>query len=166
MKTLIILIDFYGHPNLTTDKYNDSLRYSYLTEIISSSHIDRKQTSFYTNYIDPKDLRLQELKSMAVYNGFTWVDEIPKNIDQVIITGTNTSGCVFKKESLGAYFWTMKGYKTKIYLPMCAEYEHKGINDFERNILGVAQLYKHMRAYNCLGIEICKEFSDLELTVL
>ena len=49
---------------------------------------------------------------------------------------------------------------------MCAEYEHKGINDFERNILGVAQLYKHMRAYNCLGIEICKEFSDLELTVL
>lgn len=60
----------------------------------------------------------------------------------------------------------MKGYKTKIYLPMCAEYEHKGINDFERNILGVAQLYKHMRAYNCLGIEICKEFSDLELTVL
>ena len=34
MKTLIVLIDFYGHPDLTTDRYSDSVRYSYLTEII------------------------------------------------------------------------------------------------------------------------------------
>ena len=59
----------------------------------------------------------------------------------------------------------MKGYKTKIYLPMCDEYEHKGINDFERNILGFAQLYKHIREHSCLGIEICKEFNDLELPI-
>ena len=163
MKTLIILIDFYGHPDLTTDRYSDNVRYSYLTEIISSSHIDKKQISFYTNQIDPRDLRLQELKHMAISNGFNWVNEIPKDIEQVIITGTNTSGCVFKKEGLGALYWTMKGYKTKIYLPMCAEYEHKGINDFERNMLGFAQLYKHIREHSCLGVEICKEFNDLEL---
>ena len=163
MKTLIVLIDFYGHPDLTTDRYSDSVRYSYLTEIISSAHIDKKQISFYTNKIDPRDLRLQELKHMAISNGFNWVNQVDNNYDQVIVTGTNTSGCVFKKEGLGALHWTMKGIKTKIYLPMCAEYEHKGINDFERNTLGFAQLYKHIIKHNALGIEICKEFNDLEL---
>ena len=165
MKTLIVLIDFYGHPDLTTDRYSDSVRYSYLTEIISSAHIDKKQISFYTNQIDPRDLRLQELKHMAISNGFNWVNEIPKDIEQVIIAGTNTSGCVFKKEGLGALYWTMKGYKTKIYLPMCAEYEHKGINDFERNILGVASLYKQMQKEKCFNIKICRDFNDLNLPV-
>lgn len=169
MKTLILLIDFYGHPDLTTDRYSDNVRYSYLTEIISSSHIDKKQISFYTNEIDPRDLRLRELKHMAISNGFNWVDEISKDIDntntQIIVTGTNTSGCVFSLKDIGALNWYKNKYKTKIYLPMCAEYEHKGINDFERNMLGFAQLYKHIRKYSCLGIEICKEFNDLELPI-
>lgn len=165
MKTLIILIDFYGHPDLTTDRYSDNVRYSYLTEIISSTHIDKKQISFYTNKIDPRDLRLQELKHMAKSNGFNWVNEIPKDVDQVIITGTNTSGCVFKKEGLGALYWTMKGYKTKIYLPMCAEYEQKGINDLERNINGFATLYRRIKKDKCFDIDIIKNFDDLELPV-
>jgi len=33
MKTLILLIDFYGHPNLTIDSYSDNIRYSALIEI-------------------------------------------------------------------------------------------------------------------------------------
>lgn len=165
MKTLILLIDFYGHPNLTIDKYSDNIRYSALTEIISSSHIDKKQILFYSTPIDPRDLKLIELKNMAVTNGFNWVDDIPEDVEQVIVTGTNTSGCVFKKQNLGAYYWTIKGYKTKIYLPMCVEYEHKGINDFERNLYGFAQLYKHIKEHSCFEIEICKEFSDLELPI-
>ena len=48
MKTLILLIDFYGHPALTTDRYNDSIRYSALTEIISSSTIDRKNCAIFS----------------------------------------------------------------------------------------------------------------------
>ena len=48
MKTLILLIDFYGHPALTTDRYNDSIRYSALTEIISSSYIERKNCAIFS----------------------------------------------------------------------------------------------------------------------
>jgi len=165
MKTLILLIDFYGHPNLTIDSYSDNIRYSALTEIISSSHINKKQILFYSTPIDSRDLKLIELKNMALSNRFNWVDDIPEDIEQVIVTGTNTSGCVFKKEGLGALYWTMKGYKTKIYLPMCAEYEHKGINDFERNTLGFASLYKKIKKEKCFDIEICKEFEDLELPI-
>ncbi len=169
MKTLILLIDFYGHPALTTDRYSDNVRYSYLTENISSSHIDKKQISFYSGEIDPRDLRLQELKHMAILNGFNWVNEIPKDIDntntQIIVTGTNTSGCVFNKKGIGAYHWYRHKYKTKIYLPMCAEYEKKGINDFERNMLGLASLYKKIYKERCFNIKICENMNDLNLPI-
>ena len=62
MKTLILLIDFYGHPALTTDRYNDSIRYSALTEIISSSFIDRKNCAIFSTSIPQNDKRLLELK--------------------------------------------------------------------------------------------------------
>ena len=41
MNTLLLLIDFYGHPALTTDDTSDSVRYSQLNKIVSSTQIDR-----------------------------------------------------------------------------------------------------------------------------
>jgi len=189
MKTLILLIDFYGHPALTTDSYSDSIRYSHLTEIISSSFIDRKNCIFFSTPIEHNDIRLLELKKMAITNHFTFVsieDQINdqkytidyvklklknfiniNNTDtQIIVTGTNTSGCVFKNKNIGAYHWSKAGYKTKIYLPMCAEYENKGINDLEKNLYAFAQLYKKIKIFDCFDIDICKDFSDLELPYL
>jgi len=188
MKTLILLIDFYGHPALTTDSYSDSIRYSHLTEIISSNFIDRKNCIFFSTPIDHNDIRLLELKKMAIATHFTFVsieDQINdqkytidyvklklknfiniNNTDtQIIVTGTNTSGCVFKNKNIGAYHWSKAGYKTKIYLPMCAEYENKGINDLEKNLYGFASLYKKIKKEKCFDIEICKKFSDLELPI-
>ena len=195
MKTLILLIDFYGHPALTTDPYSDSVRYSYLTEIISSGFIDKKNCVFFSTTIHDNDKRLEELRHMAISKGFAFVtpldnitsiawDEHDNNytidylksklkdvmkIDntdtQIIVTGTNTSGCVFKNKDIGAFHWSKADYKTKIYLPMCAEYENKGINDFERNMLGVASLYKQMQKEKCFNIKICRDFNDLNLPV-
>tara|TARA_Y100000385_G_C12864255_1_gene538650 strand:+ start:97 stop:666 length:570 start_codon:yes stop_codon:yes gene_type:complete len=189
VKTLILLLDFYGHPDLTTDRYSDSVRYSALTEIVSSKDIDKKNCVIFSTNINPRDLKLKELKNIARLNGFKFVLsdhtdnddtfcinylklrllEINFKLDkdtQVIVTGTNTSGCVFKTKKIGAYHWIKSGYKTKIYLPMCAEYEHKGINDFERNLNGFAQLYKNIKNNKCFEIDICKNFSDLELPFL
>ena len=192
MKTLILLIDFYGHPALTTDRYNDSIRYSALTEIISSSTIDRKNCAIFSTSIPQNDERLLELKKMAILKGFPFVTPIPGtndvpwdeiysidyiksklkdfiNIDktdtQIIVTGTNTSGCVYKSKSIGAYHWSKAGFKTKIYLPMTIEYEQKGINDLERNINGFATLYKRIKKDKCFDIDIVKNFNDLKLPV-
>ena len=189
MKTLILLLDFYGHPDLTTDRYSDSVRYSALTEIVSSRDIDKKNCVIFSTRINQYDLKLKELTNIARLNGFKFVFadsgdtddtfcinylklrllEINFKLDedtQVIVTGTNTSGCVFKTKKIGAYHWIKSGYKTKIYLPMCAEYQHKGINDFERNLNGFAQLYKNIKNNKCFEIDICKNFSDLELPFL
>ena len=195
MKTLILLIDFYGHPALTTDPYSDSVRYSYLTEIISSGFIDKKNCVFFSTTIHDNDKRLLELRQIAISKGFAFVTPLDNNtsttwdehdsnytidylksklkdvmkIDhldtQIIVTGTNTSGCVFNKKSIGAYHWYKNKYKTKIYLPMCAEYENQGINDFERNMLGVASLYKKIYKEKFFNLKICRDFNDLNLPV-
>ena len=81
MKTLILLIDFYGHPALTTDRYNDNIRYSALTEIISSSFIDRTNCAIFSTSIPQNDERLLELKKMAILKGFPFVTPIPGTND-------------------------------------------------------------------------------------
>lgn len=199
MKTIILLIDFYGHPALTTDSYSDSMRYSYLTEIISSGFIDKKRCLFFSTVIHSNDKKLRELRNMAIAKGFkfftpeddpTWTKNLDEFKDdnytidyvksklgpycaknfshlntQIIVTGTNTSGCVFSGKKIGALHWYKNMYKTKIYLPMCAEYENNGRNDFERNQIGFASLYKRIYANKCFDMEICRELSDLNLPV-
>ena len=140
MKTLILLIDFYGHPALTTDSYSDSVRYSRLAEIISLGFIDKTKCVFFSTTIPKHDERLLELRRIAISKGFKF--EIPtdeesdqgdeafsidyvkskfekfeiNNTDtQIIVTGTNTSGCVYNKKGIGAYHWYKHKYKTKIY---------------------------------------------------
>lgn len=190
MKTLILLIDFTGHQALSTDPHNDNIRYSALTEIITEGNINKKECVFFSTTIPKTDFRLLELKRLAERNGFKFIIPTDKesyigdetystdyikskfknfNIDhldtQVIIAGTNTSGCVFKNKDIGAYYWLKAGYETKIYLPMCAEFEKKGINDFERNMLGIASLYKKIYKEKCFDIKICEDINDLNLPV-
>lgn len=196
MKTIILLIDFYGHPALTTDSYSDSMRYAYLNEIISSG-ADRNRCLFFSTVIHPNDKKLRELKNMAISKGFkfftleddpTWTKPLDKFKDdyytidyvksklgphdgnyishlntQIIVTGTNTSGCVFTGKPIGALHWYKEKYKTKIYLPMCAEYENNGRNDFEKNQIGFASLYKQIYDNKCFDIEICRNLNDLNL---
>ena len=190
MKTLILLIDFTGHQALTTDSHSDNVRYSALTEIISSGFIDKTKCVFFSTTIPKHDERLLELRRIAISKGFKF--EIPSdeesnqgdvafsidyvkskfekfeinNTDtQIIVTGTNTSGCVYKSKSIGAYHWSKAGFKTKIYLPMTIEYEQKGINDLEKNINGFATLYNEIKKDKCFDIDIVKNFNDLKLPV-
>ena len=46
---------------------------------------------------------------------------------------------------------------------MCAEYENNGRNDFERNQIGFAALYKKIYDNKCFDIEICRDLNDLNL---
>ena len=103
-----------------------------------------------------KDSTQKELKDFI---------NIDKTDTQIIVTGTNTSGCVYKSKSIGAYHWSKAGFKTKIYLPMTIEYEQKGINDLEKNINGFATLYNEIKKDKCFDIDIVKNFNDLKLPV-
>ena len=177
MNTLLLLIDFYGHPGLTTDDTTDTIRYSHLTKIISLGAMDRNKFTIFTTHINHKDHRLQELKRMAINKGLNFIEAEQNQAytleslassckpEQVIVTGTNTSGCVFKNNRLGAFHWAKAGYKTKIYLPMCCEYEEYGVNDFERNLNSFAQLYNLIKTHDLFDITITRNISRLELPI-
>ena len=180
MKTLILLIDFYGHPVLNSEPYNNQIRYSSLLEIVSAAHIKKNQCIIYSNN-DILDEKLKEIRDMGINNGiqfyygkpedqnviehFTKRFQLDREKSQIILGGVNTSGCVYKTKSIGAYYWSKAGFKTKIYLPMTIEYEQKGINDLERNINGFATLYKQIKKDKCFDIDIVKNFDDLELSI-
>ena len=195
MKTVIVLMDFYGHPTLNTDTYTDNIRYSALSEIFSKVDINKNECIFFSTYIPLNAWKLHELRKIAANSGFRFVcpnnnittsivekeDESLYTIDyvkqqlsmvnfeldnhtQIIIGGTNTSGCVFKSnKGIGAYDWIKAGYKTKIYLPFCAEFEQKGITDYERNQNAYAVLYNNIKKNNVFTIDIIKDFDQLEL---
>ena len=191
MKTVIVLMDFYGHPTLNTDTYTDNIRYSALIEIISQANVNKNECIFFSTALPINAWKLLELKKMATSNGFRFVcannniaakmidsmytiDYVKQQLSivnfeldnhtQIIIGGTNTSGCVFKSnKGICAYAWIKAGYKTKIYLPFCAEFEQKGITDFERNQNAYAVLYNNIKKNNVFAIDIIKDFDQLEL---
>ena len=45
---------------------------------------------------------------------------------------------------------------------MCCEYEQDGVNDFERNSNGFAQLYNNIQKHKRYDIEIVKDFKKFD----
>ena len=188
MNTLLVLMDFNGHPDFTTDPITDIIRYSNLTDILYNRSIDRQKFHIFTTKIAKKDRKLFDIKEQCIKRGNKFVEaEVDYSIEngikdleyafdmdmswQIIIGGTNTSGCVYKNHSLGAYYWHKAGYKTAIYTPICGEYQAMGINDFEKNTNGLTHLFNDMIDDDSLdhanqpgfGIRLVNEIRKLNL---
>ena len=73
MKTVIVLMDFYGHPTLNTDTYTDNIRYSALSEIFSKVDINKNECIFFSTYIPLNAWKLHELRKIAANSGFRFV---------------------------------------------------------------------------------------------
>lgn len=81
---------------------------------------------------------------------------------QIVIGGCNTSGCVIKSKLCSAKYFSEKKYKTKILLPMCAEYEAGGINDIEKNMKAFARVYNYIKNEKLNNIDIVEVINDIE----
>ena len=182
MKTVILLIDFKGHPALGGE-YLNNRRYAEVQKILTDTQIDRSKIIFAVSKGN-KDVKLEELKFMAKhldikyyeYDLHTTFDELKQqlynfhnfNIDtsdtQIIIGGCNTAGCVIKSSKpMNAIESYLKGYPTTIYLPMCAEYEQAGINDVERTMVSLVEVYKWIKKYRAYKITLETNYSALNL---
>ena len=180
MKTLILLIDFNGHKILV-DEYINKLRYSTLQQIVSDDSIDRNETVICSIGNSGIDLKLIEIKKMAVVDGWKWleindamssIETIEKlvkeklnfymnNTDtEIVIGGCNTSGCVLKSKMSSAKYFAEKNYKTTILLPMCAEYSQHGINDIEKNMRAFGKVYTYIKNKK-LNIDILDDATKL-----
>ena len=165
-KTLILLIDFHGHPILG-DNYTNELRY---TTSHSLLQVDQERNIVSNHQLGeiPVERGSNKLKEIhRIYNiegVHNWdridPDRIPEHtiedienifakrnykIDNVIIGGTNLAGCVLRSKPYSAIHWAAAGYKTQILLPLCAEYQLPGVNQADRNSHATSILYNVIR---------------------
>ena len=178
--TIVMLIDFIGHPKLG-DHYMNTRRYSELLKFATSSGLDRDNIIFVSNQ---KGDMLSETLGMLKTAGFDIVysnnDEpileilskikdvkdwdIREYNTQAIIGGCNLGGCVINAKQMSAVHWHLKGYKTTIHLPLCAEYEQPGVNAVEKVYRSIEQLNHFTKEYKAYGIEYCNDFHRLHMT--
>ena len=71
---------------------------------------------------------------------------------QAIIGGCNLGGCVINAKPMSAVFWQLKGYKTTIHLPLCAEYEQPGTNAVEKVYRSIEQLFHFTKQYKAFPL--------------
>jgi predicted transcriptional regulator len=175
-----MLIDFIGHPKLG-DHYINNRRYSELLKFATSGGLDRDNIIFVSN---TKGDMLSETLDMLKTAGFDIlytqsnesIDDIVNKIEdlkdwdikeyntQAIIGGCNLGGCVINAKPMSAVFWQLKGYKTTIHLPLCAEYEQPGTNAVEKVYRSIEQLFHFTKQYKAFGIEYCTDFHRLKMT--
>ena len=188
-RTLILLIDFKGHPILALDELTNDLRYNYIMEllqlqtelnIVSDHIVNSKNKDHHRIEHIKKIYDIEGLHNWDVINpegkkdveeGTDWIHYIEKKfekrgyaINNVIIGGTNTAGCVLRSKSYSAIQWAKKGYPVQIYLPMCADYQLPGINQAERNMAAGSILYNVIREEKLWNnIDLVRKRSTLEI---
>jgi len=181
-KTLILLIDFKGHPILASD-YVNSLRYSTVQQITENpTSIDKENCIILSIGNSNTDKKLQEIREIALINKFKWanvendnitVDELSSMLEsiynfnlnnkdtQIILGGCNTSGCVLRSKSVSAKDFALHKFETYIVLPMCADYEAPGINDVEKNMKSFNRVFNFIQKNKLETVHLLDNILDI-----
>lgn len=157
-RTLVMLIDFYGHPILG-DEYTNTRRYSMLKRLLFRTD---EEMVFVSNHSDKHEVLVELQHLVGLENRHTWLNidpDIPPElstivemvrtagfeIHNIIIGGCNTSGCIINAKPFSAVQWAKEGYYTEIWLPLCAEYQQPGINDHESAMISFGMIYQFIK---------------------
>ena len=95
------------------------------------------------------------LKDFRKYDPNLHISPLKTNI---IIGGTETSGCVFDNKNIGALHWAKRGYDTTIYLPLCCDYSSPGATWELKQLSGISSLW------NTVGREIKNSIKNVNIT--
>ena len=63
------------------------------------------------------------------------VAEYGYEIQNVVVGGCNTVGCIFNSTPYSSCAWAKSGIPVQIFLPMCADYQMSGLNQIEQNMM-------------------------------
>ena len=188
LNTVILLIDFRGHPILGDDYVNNH-RYGEIQRLMlrNSGKVKKEDILFVSNNGAGYDKKLNELFKMAElinfntlqlsenYDGDYTVDEIidiifkmtgykiDSKFTQIIIGGCNLGGCVTNAKNISAINWSKLNFKTTIHLPLCAEYEQPGSNQVERVCGGFREMYTIIRDNKAFDIRVTDHIKQLKI---
>lgn len=63
----------------------------------------------------------------------------------ILIGGTNTAGCIVDARAYSAINCAKEGYYTQILLPLCADYQVKGVTTADKQMQAFSILYKRIK---------------------
>jgi len=191
--TIVLLIDFLGHPILG-DEYVNNRRYSELQRLSLGNNIDKEKIIIVSNMGKIYDKKLTQIMKMArEFGGFKTlqIDKLNENFNdpgrytikeisnmifevtgwhikpsdtQIIIGGCNLGGCVINAKPCSAVHWAQLGFKTTIHLPLCAEYEQPGVNSTEKAYNGFKKLYDEIQEHETFDIQLTDKFEQLNFS--
>ena len=169
--TLLLMIDFQGQPGLQDQNYMNS-RYVALLDILNRRNINREKCIivYFGTKLEDKQLmsmiefsRLEKWQSFDItietnnaYDNIT-IDEFCKiikkyttfeiapHITNIIVGGTETSGCVFDNKNVGAFHWALRGYDTSIYLPLCCDFSSYGLTWLDKQKAGLSIIFQTIK---------------------
>lgn len=180
-KTLVLLIDFEGHPLICDDPITNTLRFSWLKSllfndmgweflIMSDHQPHHTKMMEYERMMNAEDahrlIKLDPDASLEVDDVIQQAYEQGYEITNVIIGGCNTIGCVLDSCGYSSLKWAKAGYPVQILLPMCADYQVYGQSMTETNIYSFSEMYRRIRAQKlCDKVDIISNIHDIKLKV-
>ena len=191
---VILLNHFYGHPALM-DECSNNIRYAQLLNIID--RFPQNNTIFFSNLwynstvkTFSRDERLLSIKAIAEIENFKWIeyedeDSIKNLIDKtlikispsntnVIVGGTNTTGCVLRNTNVSAKNWTDLDFNVQICLSMCADYQIclsmcadyqiSSVTPADKNQMAAALLYQYIKDNDMIDrVDLIYHVKDLKM---
>jgi len=168
---IILLHHFYGFPDLI-DECSNNIRYVQVLRLLGRKEFPPNNTIFFCctsnedkrlqsiqriaeldynykwiNYLDDKDTKRygKHVQSVEDLLNKTDIELTPTNTN-LIIGGTNTTGCILRRAPVSVTNWTDLGFNVKICLSMCVDYQSDGISAADGNQRAAAILYQYIKA--------------------
>lgn len=180
--TLVLLVDFHGHPSMAVGEEMNTLRFQELKRLVFDSSAD---VIIIDNTL-PQDVNEEffEIKRLVdIENIIPWIviDPDDKKIDipyivkmieqrgryiqHVVVGGCNTAGCVIYTKPYAATKWAKDGYDTSVWLPICAEYQMVGATVSQTNMKAFEIMFNYIKDSRAIdNLRIIADYSHLPIT--
>ena len=179
--TLVMLIDFQGHPSIAVGEEMNTLRFEQIKQLAFDSNgsivivdntleehkseafkeinrlvnIENTKTWFTIDPDNPK-IDIPYIVTMLIEKGYT--------IRNVIVGGCNTSGCIAWSKPYSATKWAKAGFDTTIWLPICADYQLAGATVSHTNMLAYEILFNYIKNTKTIdNINIVANYANIDI---
>ena len=181
--TLVLLTDFHGHPSMAVGEEMNTLRFQELKRLTFCSNKDNIIIVENT-YPSDKSTEFSEIKRLVdIENLIPWITINPDDtkidipyivnmiaekgffINNVIVGGCNTAGCVIWTKPYAAIKWAKAGFDTTIWLPICGEYQMPGATVSQVNMKAFELMFSYIKNSGAIDkLRIIADHSDLFIT--
>jgi hypothetical protein len=124
---------------------------------ISQTNFSHRWVSFFDSHnLDAILLKVAQGEEEDVAGNPHIGFNITPHNSHIIITGTNTAGCLLRNANVSIKEWFDRGFTITLCLSMCADYQLDGLNPTDKNQKATAILYQYLKDNDMIHkVNIC-----------